>query len=282
MPTESQRLPHLRDDLPKTDEARDISREAIESRLSVAAKLHVYDRVTSTNDIAGSLNPTDMPEIVIADTQTKGRGRLGRSFFSPPGTGLYLSACVKPDFELNKSLFVTMAAAVAVCRAIEEVSEKKPAIKWVNDIFVDHRKVCGILTETGTDILSGKVDKLIIGIGINCFAGSFPKEISRIAGALTDNPSDFSRSDLAGAVINNLLSILETFTDGRFLAEYRRRCFIRGREIRVHLTGSEKGVPARALDIDEDGGLVVEYVEGPRRGHTETLHSGEISIRPKA
>lgn len=258
-----------------------LSESSIGAGVKVPCRLHVYDTVDSTNDIAKKLEPSGGMNVVIADAQTKGRGRLGRSFSSPSGTGLYMSFAIKPDFDLNESLYVTMAAAIAVCRAIETVSGKKPKIKWVNDLFLGNKKICGILTEGQTNFESGKIDKLIIGIGINCFPGSFPEEVAEIAGSVADEQFAFSRSALASEVINELSAILENFTDGRFLTEYRRRCFILGKNIRIHCSGSDAGIRARAIDIDRDGGLVVEYMEGPQMREIKTLTSGEVSVRPE-
>ena len=256
-----------------------LSEAAISSALSVPCSLHVYDSVKSTNDVAKELTPDSVPEVVIADTQTCGRGRLGRSFSSPSGSGIYMSFCIKPDFELDKSLFVTMAAAVAVSRAIEKVTGKKPRIKWVNDLFLGSRKICGILTEAQTSLESGQIDRLIIGIGINCFPGNFPDDVAEIAGAVSDEPLSFSRSVLAAEVINELLTLLQTFTDRKFMTEYRRRCFILGKEIRIYSFGDKKGIRARAIDIDRDGGLVVEYMEGPSMREIKTITTGEVSVR---
>ena len=261
-------------------EKADLLTEAsISAGLCVPCRLHVFESVTSTNDLAKDLTPEDSAEIVIADSQTRGRGRLGRSFSSPSGTGLYMSVCIKPDFDLNKSLFVTMAAAVAVCRAIEKTAGKRPRIKWVNDLFLEGRKICGILTEAQTSFESGQIDKLIIGIGVNCFPGSFPEDVSEIAGPISDDPMAFSRSALATEIINELMTLLQSFTDRKFLTEYRRTCFILGKNIRICNIGDGRGILARAIDIDRDGGLVVEYMEGPHMREIMTITSGEVSVR---
>lgn len=261
-------------------EKADILTEAsVSSGISVPCRLHVYDSVKSTNDVAKELTPESVPEVVIADSQTGGRGRLGRSFSSPSGSGIYMSVCIKPDFELDKSLFVTMAAAVAVSRAIEKVTGKKPRIKWVNDLFLGNKKICGILTEAQTSFESGQIDRLIVGIGVNCFPGKFPDEVAEIAGSVSDEPLAFSRSALAAEIVNELLTLLQTFTDRHFMTEYRRKCFILGKDVQIYSFGDEKGIRARAIDIDRDGGLVVEYMEGPHMREIMTITSGEVSVR---
>ena len=255
-----------------------LSSAEILSFLTVPADVEVYDSVTSTNDLAKLKMLSHRPIAIIANKQTEGRGRYGRSFVSPSGTGLYMTLALKPVFSLQKSPFVTMATAVAVSRAIQKVCGIEPGIKWVNDIYYNKKKVCGILTEAQTSLETGIIDRLIIGIGINCFPGSFPAELRRIAGALTDKAHSFSRSELAAEVINEMVPILADLEDMSFLSEYRRRCFILGHRIRIHPTYDEDGVAARALAVEDDGALLVEYQEGSQKGQRESIHTGEISV----
>lgn len=250
----------------------------IQSFLNARADVEVYDSVTSTNDIAKLKSLTHRPIAIIANKQTEGRGRYGRAFASPSGTGLYMTIALKPMFSLQKSPFVTMATAVAVCRAINKVCNIEPGIKWVNDIYYKKKKVCGILTEAQTSLETGIIDRLIIGIGINCFPGSFPAELRKIAGALTDTAHSFSRSELAAEVINELVPILMDLEAMSFMSEYRRRCFILGHRVRIHPTHDEEGIAAKALAIEDDGALLVEYQEGPKKGTRESIRSGEISV----
>ena len=262
-----------------------LTHSEVVSWLSEDCDILIYDSVTSTNDVAKTLPLGDRPAVLIADQQTAGKGRLGRSFSSPAGTGLYMSILFRPKFELSKSLYVTMAAAVAVCRAIETVQKSAglpedphTEIKWVNDIFYKGKKVCGILTEAQTNFESGEIDRLIIGSGINCFPGSFPPEVADIAGPVADVPDCFSRSRLAAEVIGETLKLIADLESRSFFPEYRDRCFILGREVLVHPTHDAAGTPARAIDIDDTGGLIVEYLFGEKRGTRETLRSGEISL----
>ena len=171
-----------------------------------------------------------------------------------------------------------MACAVAACRAIERVCGVSPSIKWVNDIFLEQKKICGILTEAQSNLETGEIDSLIIGTGINCFPSSFSPEISHIAGCISDTPGAFSRGELAGELINQTADVLEDIESRSFFSEYRARCFILGQRILVHAHYDSRSTLALARDIDEDGGLIVEYLEGPRAGILETLHTGEISI----
>ena len=252
----------------------------VESVLRVPCGIQVHDVVTSTNDIARSMPLSHRPAAIIANQQSAGRGRLGRSFESPGGTGLYMTIALKPAFALNKALFVTMACAVAACRAIERVCGVSPSIKWVNDIFLEQKKICGILTEAQSNLETGEIDSLIIGTGINCFPSSFSPEISHIAGCISDTPGAFSRGELAGELINQTADVLEDIESRSFFFLFLARCFILGQRILVHAHYDSRSTLALARDIDEDGGLIVEYLEGPRAGILETLHTGEISIVP--
>ncbi len=257
-----------------------LTADAITGLLRYPCDLQVFDTVDSTNNVAKEVPIADKPVMIIANKQTAGRGRLGRSFESPAGTGLYMTVALRPDFDLNKSLYVTMAAAVAVSRAAETAAGVKTRIKWVNDVFYQSKKICGILTEAQTSFENGSIDRLVIGIGVNCFPGSFPPELDHIAGCLSRTKNSFSRAELAAEIYNQLMDILSTdLTRKDFLREYRTRCFILGKNITVHPNLSEIGIRARAIDIDDNGGLVVEYLEGRKNRQIETLTTGEISIR---
>ena len=204
-------------------EKADILTEAsVSLGISVPCRLHVYDSVKSTNDVAKELTPGSVPEVVIADSQTGGRGRLGRSFSSPSGSGIYMSVCLKPDFELDKSLFVTMAAAVAVSRAIEKVTGKKPRIKWVNDLFLGSKKICGILTEAQTSLESGQIDRLIIGIGVNCFFEKRPRRGNRKRASYP--ASDFHRQKIYDRIPQKVLHLRKGYTDLRLRRQKRHTC----------------------------------------------------------
>lgn len=277
--------------------------------LDVPCAIRVYDIVTSTNEIAKSADLSavtdadsgkDIPLVIVADTQTAGRGRLGRKFESPPGTGTYMSIVYHPKFDISKTLYVTMAAAVGMCRAIEKVTGQYVQIKWVNDLFLNRKKVCGILTEAQVDCETGKIDRLIIGIGVNCFPGSFPPEVQAIAGSLSDKPGSFSREILSAAMINEIIPLVTSPDPADFMKEYKERCFILGREIKIHPNYNDIGIRARAIDIADKGGLVVEYLEDgedvvelskkigacslpdsfreKKEGMRETIVTGEISI----
>lgn len=262
-------------------EKKDILSEAsLEGLLKYPCRLKVFDSIGSTNNYAKTIDIGETPVVIVANSQTAGRGRMGRSFESPANSGLYMTVAFKPGFDLAKSPFITIATAVAVCHSIEEVCGVNAKIKWVNDIFYRDRKVAGILTEAQTNLETGRIDSLIIGIGINCFPADMSPELLGIAGPISDEHDSFSRTELAASIVNNLLDMIPAISERTFLTEYRRRCFILGKGIMVHPLDGHRPIKARAIDVDENGGLVVEYMEGIRMREMETLANGEVTIRP--
>ena len=259
-----------------------ISAESIAPYLKDQAanfQLDVRQTVSSTNTIAKELAAQGAPEgtVIIAKEQTEGRGRMGRAFYSPPDSGIYFTLILRPTLNLEDSLLITTAAAVAVAKAIEAIAFVKAEIKWVNDIFVGDRKVCGILTEASLNFESGGLEYAVVGIGINIETKDFPDEIKQIAGALFSDKPDNSpvTSMLVAEVLNNLASCMHSLTDRKYLEEYRSRSFLIGKDILV-LKG-KTSTPAKAVDIDEKARLVVEYEDRTR----EALISGEVSVRKR-
>lgn len=254
-----------------------LSLSEIRSFLHYEIPLHLFHSTDSTNTVAKKMALEGVPHgtTVIALHQTYGRGRLGRSFLAPVGNGIYLSTILKPTFDIHKSVLITTAASVAVCRALQSVCHVEPKIKWVNDVYVDDKKVCGILTEAITDFESGQIESLIVGIGINCSTDALPEELLEIAGAVE---GDYSKNQLAACVITELLKLAEDLESRTFIEEYRNFSLVLGKTVQVYKGGfspDKIGIPARVLDIDDHGGLVVLY----SNGNQETLSSGEISIR---
>lgn len=240
-------------------------------------QLLVQPTVTSTNAVLRELAADRAPEgtVVIAGEQTRGRGRLGRSFYSPADTGLYLSLLLRPDgFSPAQAVYMTTMAAVAVCQAIEAVSGRNARIKWVNDIFLDGRKVCGILTEGSFDLETGSLNSIILGVGINVYAPAdgFPRELEQIAGAVFPEPITDGRSRLAAEFLNRFLELYRQ-QDSTYAAEYRRRSLVLGRQVLVITPAEQK--TALALDVDEECRLLVQYPDGK----TEALSSAEISVK---
>ncbi len=254
-----------------------------------ASRIHVLREVDSTNNEAKKLALKGAPHgtVVAAEQQTAGRGRLGRSFESPPGTGIYFTVILRPDTDLRKALLITTAAAVAVCRAVRELTGKPACIKWVNDVYLGEKKFCGILTESATDFETGALKSVVTGIGINFRTpDSVFSEETRARGicslygsgngpaadSASKRPS-VTRNELIARIVDELTEICSDLDDHTFLDDYRRWSLVIGREVSCIRGNEHRNV--RVLDIDEWGGLVVMNPDGSR----ETLSSGEISIR---
>lgn len=218
--------------------------------------------------------------VVLAEEQTAGRGRLGRSFHSPRGTGLYMSLVLRPSGTLETAVAITQAAAVAVCRALRDELGIEAKIKWVNDLYVGGRKICGILTEGVSDMESGQIEALVLGIGLNLEepADGFPREIAGVAGALFPTSEaehlPISRNRLAAAILDRVLDLAADLSDRSFLVEYRERCFLLDQPVWV--TQGEESYDAVARAIDDDGALLVET-----NGELIRLRSGEVSVRTR-
>ena len=242
-----------------------------------ALDLRVFDAVDSTNLVLRSLANAGAAEgtVVIAAEQTGGRGRKGRSFYSPQGTGVYVSLLLKPKIAPDDATLITTTAAVAVCHAVETLSGETATIKWVNDVFLRGKKVCGILTEGSFDMESGQFDYAILGAGINVYepSGGFPKEIREIAGSVLRSPAPDAKNRVIAEYLNRFLPLYRKLGSAETNADYRRRSFVLGKMVNV-LSG-ERVTPARALDVDDHCRLVVEYEDG----HREALSSGEISVK---
>lgn len=241
--------------------------------------IKVYKTISSTNTVLKKMAADGAPEgtVLVAAEQTAGRGRMNRTFYSPMGTGLYLSILLRPKVRAEESLFITTAAAVAVARVIEDISGKSAGIKWVNDVFVNDRKVCGILTEASFDMESGGLEYAIPGIGVNVSTpeGGFPNEIKEVATSVFDGmqPPEDAKNRIAASIIRCFMEYYENLSEHTFFDEYVRRSIIIGKDIKV-LRGGESKV-ARALSIDSNCNLRVRYENGTE----EILSSGEVSIK---
>ena len=240
------------------------------------APVYVHERLDSSNQTAKRLALAGAPHgtLVLAGQQSAGRGRMGRRFESPAGKGIYLSLVLRVPVPASEALGVTVGAAVAVARAVQKLCGIELGIKWVNDLYYQGKKVCGILTEAGTSVESGLLEWLVVGIGLNLTATAedFPPELAAKAGSLyPGGPAPVSRAALAGAIGRELLALCPGFA---CLDEYRARCFVPGHWVTV-CTGTET-YAAQALSIDDAGRLVVQR-EG---GRTEALRCGEVTIRP--
>jgi BirA family biotin operon repressor/biotin-[acetyl-CoA-carboxylase] ligase len=235
--------------------------------------------VDSTNSEVRRLAVAGAAEgaVVIAEDQTAGRGRMGRSFFSPGGSGLYMSVLLRPTFGASKSLYITTAAAVAAARTLEEVSGVTAGIKWVNDIYMHDRKVCGILTEGAFALEDGGLEYAVLGIGVNVNApaGGFPEDIENKAGAVFDSPIPDMRSRIAAGILTKFHEYYRHLEDKEFLAEYKARDVLVGHTVDVIRGDSRR--TAVVMGVTDEFELLVKYDSGA----VEPLSCGEVSILKK-
>lgn len=200
--------------------------------------------------------------VLIADEQTAGRGRLGRTFESPDKTGLYMSLLIKVDFNTEETILITSAAAVAVARAIRNQTGREALIKWVNDIYIDNKKVCGILAEAVTSPDNETYIILGIGVNISTTKENFSSEVSQIAGSLYSETSmtarqiELIKNELADKIINEFYGIYDNLSERTFLDDYRRWSLVIGKEVRFFM--NEVWQNGKAVDIDDNGALLVE------------------------
>lgn len=239
----------------------------------------VHKTIGSTNTEAKILAVQNAQHgtTIISEEQTKGRGRFGRDFFSPSDSGIYMSIILKPELNIENSVLITSAAAVVVCNAIEKFTSVSPKIKWVNDIFIDNKKICGILTEAVTNFESGMLDCVVVGIGINVKTKNedFPMELQNKAGSIFIDDDSFIRNQLTAEIINNVLKISKKLENKDFMPAYKQRSMILRENILYKKNNNwHEGY---ASDIDDYGGLIVFTADGQKI----TLNSGEVSIKKK-
>lgn len=242
---------------------------------NIVKKIILLEETDSTNRVAKELAWQGEPEgtLVLANVQSAGRGRLGRNFYSPAGSGIYASLILRPNLEATQALRITSCAAVAVARAIETVTALSPQIKWVNDVYINGRKVCGILTEASFSGQGEQMQHAILGIGVNVRKMQFPNELSGIATSLENETKEsVSRSRLLAEICNEFSVFYENIEKGTFLEESKRRSFVLGKQITVHTPDGT--YEAKAVDLNEEGHLIVE-----KDGIRECLYTGEISVR---
>jgi BirA family biotin operon repressor/biotin-[acetyl-CoA-carboxylase] ligase len=232
----------------------------------------IYEETESTNLLAKKRFKED-GAIVLADRQSAGRGRMGRSFFSPRGSGLYMSVSLRPNIPAEKTVFITVAAAVAVSRAIDRLYGINTQIKWVNDIYYKGKKVCGILTEAMFE--NDNAPHIVVGIGVNVSApeGGFPEDIKDKASALPDN-DNVTRNMLVAEIVNELDEILLELKEKTFLNEYREKSCLTGKKVKVIPVHKEE-FEAEVLEIDDNAHLVIVKDNGEKIN----LFTGKVSIK---
>ncbi len=240
-------------------------------------KIEYFEQITSTNTVLKERAQKGEAEntILISEFQTAGRGRLGKTFFSPKGCGVYLSYLIKPDILVSDAVFITVAAAVAMARALKKVFSIDTQIKWVNDIYFDNKKLCGILTE-GSILNNGKLAFAVLGVGINIknppdgYPDEFAYKTTNLE-QITHIVTEEKKQQLIGEFINIFDNIFSD-KEKKYIKEYKEHSCLIGKNIEI-LSGEHKGF-ALAKDIDDYARLVVEI-----NGVTHTLDSGDVSIK---
>lgn len=270
--------------------------EAVIKRIGHEVPCVVYDSVTSTNDVAkrAAQNGAREGGLYIAHSQSAGRGRVGHSFFSPSGSGLYMSIVLRPTLPTERVLCITVSAALAVAEAIERVTGKRVGIKWVNDLFFNGLKICGILTEASLDAQGG-FSHVILGIGVNVIsppdgfgelegtAGALFSQDEILSDASPDSPLHSAkgsssaalhelRASLAAEIYKCFFELYGKMDSDEVFEGYASRLFVVGKYVRTVRNGTERR--ARVLSLERDYSLRVEY----ENGETASLQSGEISI----
>ena len=261
------------------DESK-LSRNRIAKNLSQNSKIIdiiCLDSVDSTNNYARELATSGASHgtLVAADRQTAGKGRYGHTFESPAGTGLYMSLVLKPKVEISKFQMITIADAVAVCRAIEDLygeSKGELKIKWVNDIFFHGKKITGILTEAVTNFESGEIESVVTGIGVNVSTQKF-NDAGDIAGSIFgDGEEIFSRNELCAKIADYVMSFAENLDAPELIEAYRERSLLKSGE-KISYMKNDEIFTATVKAIDDSGGLVILN----EKGEEEILRSGEVS-----
>ena len=255
-----------------------ISQPEIEKYLTaqtIGARMEIHPLLDSSNNRAKALAASGAPHgyLVIAESQSGGKGRMGRSFFSPEHSGVYITYVLRPQMLAEKAVMITSMAAVAVARAIETLADVDVKIKWVNDLYINDRKVCGILCEASMDFETGGLEYAVLGIGINVTKMEFPPELASIATSIENECGHpMSRSRLIAEISNQLEALYGQLETGAFMAESRSRSNVIGRDVTV-IRGDER-YEAHAIDIDDAGRLVIRTASGVSR-----VGSGEISLK---
>ena len=268
-----------------------MEKERIIEDLNSCWNIETFQEVTSTNDILKQRAPKGLADrtVLIAERQTKGKGRMGRSFYSPEENGIYMSFLLRPQIPPDQALLLTSAAAVAAARAIDDVGGGPALIKWVNDIYCRGRKVVGILTEAGfsKDDASQGLDYAVVGIGINVWEaeGGFPVEIRDIAGAVfpwEKRPDRREERDrLKAQIIVRLLdyfdAIYKQLPEKQFMEIYREKSLLIGKNVMVMSSTHQKmgSDPVHVIGVGDNAELIVQDQEGK----VTRLFSGEVSVR---
>lgn len=252
-----------------------VSAIAIKSLLKLSSKVKVFGSIDSTNSMAklDATNGAGEGDLIVALSQTGGRGRMGRSFYSPEESGIYFSIILRPKIKAEDISLITPVAAVAVAAAAEKITKKSPKIKWVNDIFLNGKKICGILSEAAFNA-DGTADYVVLGIGINLTTpkNGYPEEIKNIAGSLFDDNESFDANALIADIVNRFFELYKDLKGEATKEEYQKRMMLIGST--VNYTQNKNEYSGTVEGIDERFRLVIKNA----LGEMIALESGEVTI----
>ena len=253
-----------------------MDKKILEQYLNQKLNIEIFNELDSTNNYLKKISSRNEKEnkLVIAESQTGGRGRMGRSFYSPNGTGIYFSMLLHPKFSAEKSPFLTVMAAVSVAEAVMKYNKNDVKIKWVNDIYIDGKKVCGILTE-GVINKEKMLDYAVVGIGINVIApvNGFPDDIKDIATAIfPGNAEENIKEKIVADVVNRFFNMYNG-VDNCYIRRYKEYSYLTGKEINI--ISGETIRPATVIDITDNCHLFVKN----ENGEIEEISSGDVSVR---
>ncbi|MBR5439207.1 MAG: biotin--[Clostridia bacterium] len=234
----------------------------------------VLKETQSTSDLCKDLALKGTSSaIVVSESQTKGRGRLNREFYSPKNKGVYLSLLLRPNLKMGDAFKITSFCGVATANAIESLANVKVGLKWVNDLFINSKKVGGILTESAINAETRTLDYVIIGIGVNVYNDNYPDFIKNVATNIEkESNKKIDKNELIAKIVNNLNELESAVISGNYLKEYTNRQVILNKQVKVVLLNEE--FYATAVGIDENGALIVN-----KNGELKTITAGDVSIR---
>lgn len=252
-------------------------RQNLSPRLQSRIKLQLLARTVSTNAEMKQAAAAGAPAYTCfaAASQSGGRGRRGRSFFSPEG-GVYLSLLLRPRrLKAAESKWLTVCAALAACSAVQELTGRTPGVKWLNDLYLDGRKICGILCEGEMSLEEDLLSPVTVGVGFNLYrpAVPLPPELASSIGFISPQRLSAGRARLTAYFLNHFDQELQHFQPAEAAARYKSLSCVLGREIII--AGEHGPLSARVLDIDEHCSLQVRFADGTRAA----LQAGEISFR---
>jgi len=244
----------------------------------IGRDIHVFKQTTSTNDVIEKLARDGVKEgvVIFAESQTRGRGRLGRKWISPARKGLWFSILLRPDLHPQETTQLTVASATALRRAVQSETGLKPEIKWPNDILIGGKKVAGILTELSAEL--DKIRYVILGIGIdvNLDADELPAELKKIATSLKiESGGTISRAELATVILRALDEDYSRICAGEFAAvadEWEENCATIGKDVTVQI--GDRKIRGRAESLDDDGALLLRT----EHGHLERITGGDVTL----